>query len=299
MADAAAPGVTDLSALISVVIPAYNRAAAVGAAIESVVRQEVSSTEGAVEIIVVDDASDDDLAAALRPFNQAVRLIRHDRNNGAAAARNTGIAAANGDFLAFLDSDDTWLPGKLTRQVAAMRQRGWHASCTAYLLARPGLRDLVSPDLPTSTLGVERMVWGCFVSPGSTLLCRRSLFAEIGPFDTALERLEDWDWLLRLVRVRPLGFIGEPLARIEPSSGGSAAKVIPALDRLWRTHAPELTAPMRRHFAAALDIERAAAFYRGGDRSSAAASLLRSLLRVPFGNRALAAVLHNRMARAA
>jgi glycosyltransferase involved in cell wall biosynthesis len=282
-----------------VIIPAYNRAAVIGAAIESVLSQTLPSTAAAVDIIVVDDASDDDLAAALRPFKERVRPIRHDRNKGAAAARNTAVAAAAGDFLAFLDSDDVWLPGKLARQLAAMQQQGWEASCTAYLLSRPGFRDVVSPRLSTSSLGLEQMAWGCFVSPGSTLVCRRSLFAAIGPFDTALGRLEDWDWLLRLVRIRPLGFLAEPLARIEPSTSSNVGKVIPALDRLWQKHAREFAGRTRRHFAAALDLERAAAFYRGGKRSAAAGSVMRSLLRVPFGNRALAAVLHNRLARPA
>jgi glycosyltransferase involved in cell wall biosynthesis len=288
-----------LVVLVSVVVPAYNRAAVIGAAIGSVLAQTLPSPQAAVEIIVVDDASDDDLAGALRPFGESVRLIRHERNKGAAAARNTAVAAAGGDFLAFLDSDDTWSPDKLAHQMAAMHQHSWEASCTAYVLLRPGFRDIVSPHLPTGMLGLGQMAWGCFISPGSTLLCRRSLFAEIGPFDTALGRLEDWDWLLRLVRARPLGFLAEPLARIEPSTVSNVGKVIPALDRLWQKHAPGLAARTRRHLAAALDMERAAAFYRGGDRSAAAASVVKSLLRVPFGNRAFAAVLHNRLARPA
>jgi glycosyltransferase involved in cell wall biosynthesis len=289
-----------LAELVSVIIPAYNRAAVIGAAIDSVLKQALPSAEGTVEIIVVDDASDDDLAAALRRFRQQVRLIRHDGNKGAAAARNTAIAAAGGDLLAFLDSDDIWLPGKLARQMAAMHQNGWEASCTAYLLSRPGTRDHVSPRLSAGLIELEQMVWGCFVSPGSTLMCRRSLFEEIGPFDPGLGRLEDWDWLLRYGSARSLGFLAEPLACIEPSMGGGRAdKVLPALDLMWRKHASGLTPQTRRHFAAALDIERAAAFYRSGNRAAAVGSLSKSLLRVPFGNRAFAAVLHNRLARSA
>jgi len=288
-----------LAASISVIIPAYNRAAVIGAAIDSVVNQALPSAQCTVDIIVVDDASDDDLAATLRPFKQQIRLIRHDRNGGAAAARNTAITAADGDLLAFLDSDDIWLPGKLARQMAAMHQNGWEASCTAYLLSRPGTRDHISPRLSTGLIGLEQMAWGCFVSPGSTLLCRRSLFEEIGRFDTGLRRLEDWDWLLRYASVRSFGFLAEPLARIAPSFGGRADKVIPALDRMWRKHASGFAPQTQRHFAAALDIERAAAYHRSGNRAAAARSLSRSLLRVPFGNRAFAAILHNRLARTA
>ena len=282
---------------ISVIIPSYNRAAMIGAAISSVLKQALPRPAGGLEILIVDDASEDDLAGTLRRFDGPIHLIRHEKNQGAASARNTAIAAASGDFLAFLDSDDTWLPSKLASQMEAMRRHSWDASCTAYLLARCGKSDLVSPDLPTGTLGSKEMVWGCVVSPGSTLICRRSLFGEIGPFDTALSRLEDWDWLLRLVRTRALGFVAEPFARIDPSTGGNAHQVMPALDQLWQKHAPAFAAQTRRHFAAALDIERAAAFYRGGHRSAAAGAILKSLMRVPLGNRALAAIIHNRMAR--
>lgn len=282
---------------IDVVIPVWNRAHVIGRAITSVFSQDLPAADWSVHVLVVDDGSTDDLAGALQPFQQQVRVIRHDANQGAAAARNTAIAAAGGDLLAFLDSDDVWLPGKLARQMTAMREYGWEASCTAYLLSRPGTRDHISPRRSSGLIELEQMAWGCFFSPGSTLMCRRSLFDEVGWFDTGLSRLEDWDWLLRLVRARPLGFLAEPLARIEPSMGGQVGEVFPALNRLWQKHASGLTPRTRRHFAAALDIERAAALYRSGNSTAAIGPLSRSLLRVPFGNRAFAAILHNHIAR--
>src|SRR5262249_9378030 len=100
--------------------------------------------------------------------------------------------------------------------------------------------------------------------------------------------------LLRLARTQALGFLRKPLARISPSPGPDPAKVLPAVARLRSAHAALLTTRQRRHFAAALDVECAAAFYRRGDRFVAAALLLRSLLRAPRGNAAIAAVLHNR-----
>ncbi len=283
---------------INVVIPVWNRAHVIGRAIASVAGQDLPERTWSIQVLVVDDGSTDDLAGALRPFDRQVRLIRHAGNKGAAAARNTAIAAAGGDVLAFLDSDDIWLPGKLARQITAMDRNGWEASCTAYLLSRPGTRDHVSPRCSSGWIELEEMVWGCFVCPGSTLMCRRSLFDEVGPFDAGLSRLEDWDWLLRYGIARPLGFLAEPLARIEPSMGGGRAdKVLPALDRMWRKHASGFAPRTRRHFAAALDLERAAAFHRSGNHAAAAVSLSRSLLRVPLGNRAFAAILHNRLAQ--
>src|SRR5580700_8153945 len=98
---------------ITAIIPTFNRAHIVARAVASVVSQELPP-DHSIEVIVVDDGSSDAPAAALRPFGSQVTCIRHDRNEGAAAARNTGVAAARGDYLAFLDSDDVWLPNKLT-----------------------------------------------------------------------------------------------------------------------------------------------------------------------------------------
>src|SRR3954471_13927034 len=95
---------------VSVVIPAHNRAATLGRAVESV----LSQTRQDFEIAIVDDASTDGTVAAIAAMHDdRIRLIRHDRNRGACAARNTGIRAGSAPFVAFLDSDDEWLPHKL------------------------------------------------------------------------------------------------------------------------------------------------------------------------------------------
>ena len=98
--------------------------------------QDVPTESWSINVVVVDDGSSDDLDGALRRFGAGVTCIRHDRNKGAAAARNSGVAAAEGEFIAFLDSDDTWLPGKLAAQIGFMKAHGHPASCTAYLLKR-------------------------------------------------------------------------------------------------------------------------------------------------------------------
>ncbi|NJO36348.1 MAG: glycosyltransferase family 2 protein [Rhizobiales bacterium] len=90
-------------------------------AVESCLRQSYPH----LELVLVDDCSDDDLEAALRPWKDdpRVRLLRHERNRGVSAARNTGVVAARGDYVAFLDSDDAWLPEKLERQLALALQQ--------------------------------------------------------------------------------------------------------------------------------------------------------------------------------
>jgi glycosyltransferase involved in cell wall biosynthesis len=263
-----------------------------------VLQQQLPAPEWSCEIVVVDDGSSDDLEQALAPFGDHVRLLRHKKNAGAAAARNTGAQAASGEFVAFLDSDDTWLPGKVIQQVAVMHEYGWDASCTAFVLVEPDGREVVAPDLHTKALSLAELVWGCIVSPGSTLLCRRSLFAKVGLFDTALKRLEDWDWLLRLTRVVPLGFLAEPLAHVSPSGSPGKDTIFPAAAMLWEKHAASLEPALKRKFAAGLDVERAAAHYRDGERIAATLLLGRSLLRAPLGNTRVASIVKKQYARA-
>jgi glycosyltransferase involved in cell wall biosynthesis len=283
--------------LISVVIPIWNRAHSAGKAIDSALSQALPPGYS-VEIIVIDDGSSDHPELGLARFGGTIRLLRHPKNLGAAAARNTGSDAAQGEYIAFLDSDDIWLPGKLVAQLSFMREGSFDVSCTAYLLGqRPGT-SIVSPRYRTGPLTHADLVWGCFVSPGSTLLCKAAIFGEIGPLDTSLRRFEDWDWLMRLTRSRPLGFLAQPLARIEPSTGVDQALVLAALDRIADQHLPGLSGKHRRHFKAAYHLERAAAMFRAGERASAMTQLAVSLIKSPLRHRALTAVLHNRLAMA-
>jgi glycosyltransferase involved in cell wall biosynthesis len=280
---------------ISVIIPIWNRAHSVGKAIESVLSQALPDGYS-LEILVVDDGSSDAPHTTLARFGDRIRLLRHPTNLGAAAARNTGCEAAGGEYIAFLDSDDWWLPGKLVAQMAFMREQNFDVSCTAYLLERGPGEFIVSPRLRTAGLALSDTVWGCFIGPGSTLLCKTAIFRDIGPLDTTLRRLEDWDWLMRLTRRRRLGFLAEPLAGVEPSTGTDPTVVLAALERIAAKHLSELTGTDRRHFKAAYHMQRGAALMPS-DKGVAMGELLLSFGLSPF-NRALLAVLHNRLARA-
>src|SRR5258708_5431403 len=116
---------------VSVIVPVWNRAHSVPAAIDSVLAQQLP-TGWSLHVIVVDDGSTDDLVGALRPYGSGIIHIRRESNGGAAAARNTGVGAARGHYVAFLDSDDVWLPRNLPSQIDAMRKNNWPARCTAY-----------------------------------------------------------------------------------------------------------------------------------------------------------------------
>ena len=178
------PGATDDAPEVSVVIAAYNCEAYLGRTIEAVRAQTVDDWE----VIVVDDCSPDDISQALAPFRQdrRIRLVRHAQNQGAAAARNTGIAEARGRFVAFLDADDDWMPTKLERQLAAMSDRPDpdRVFCVTSTIVRlDGDRHLVRPKRPKDPN--ERLDEFIFVSAG---FCQTSSFL----VSTELARKVGW-----------------------------------------------------------------------------------------------------------
>ena len=205
--------------LLSVVIPAYNRASSIAAAIDSVLMQ----TWGDFELIVVDDGSTDGtLEAAARIADPRLRLVENPRNMGAAGARNTGVAAARGTWVAFQDSDDEWLPRKLELQMARLLAPG-AAFVGAYcgLLVVGGYRENAGPRLKlryvpdTSILPVDgdilpSLLRGNIIST-QTLVVRRDLFLSLGSFDDETTPIEDWDFVLRLAQQGPIAFVDEPL----------------------------------------------------------------------------------------
>jgi glycosyltransferase involved in cell wall biosynthesis len=257
--------------------------------------QELPDGDWALDLVIVDDASVDDLGSSLARFGDRVRIVRHPANEGAAAARNTGIAAARGAYVAFLDSDDVWLPGKLRAQLPYMLAENLPACCTAFRMTRAHGAELTCPVYRKPELNLADMVWGCYFVPGSTMIARRAVLDEIGPADPAFRRLEDWDWSIRYALRYPMGFIHEPLTRHSPSGYANRKIYLAALDRMQSKHFSEIPPHLRRQFAAAIDIHRASAFYRSGEWMAVAWPLLRSLMKVPLGNIALTTVLHNRL----
>jgi glycosyltransferase involved in cell wall biosynthesis len=283
--------------VITAVIPVFNRAGVVSRAVDSVLNQDLPA-DCTLDVIVVDDGSTDDLASALNPYRDRIRIVHHAANAGASAARNTGIAEAAEGFVAFLDSDDIWLPGKLVTQMEAMRTNRWRASCTAFHLVRHRRPPVVSPFYGSGVLRLADHVWGCFFSPGTTMLCERALLDSVGPFDTGLRRLEDWDWFLRFGRTHDLGFIAKPLARRVPSERPDLAAAEASVAAMRAKHMHTLTPQQRRHFAAGLDLVLAGINFEHGRLVTGSIALAKSVMWAPIGHAGLRAVLHNRFARA-
>ena len=193
---------------VSVVIPVYNHAHRVGSAISSV----LSQTYGNYEVIVVNDGSTDNLAETLQQFAD-IRLINHETNFGRAAARNTGVLAANGEYIAFLDADDQWKPRKLAQQVMFLEEKNDISIClTGYEMLMPNGDRRKMPFLKVQQWDRYLLKY-IGLSDGSVPMIRRSCFEKVGLQDTMLVWHENWDWLIRAaVHSCKIGYIDERLS---------------------------------------------------------------------------------------
>lgn len=213
---------------VSVVIPTYNRARMVTRAVASVLYQTFQD----FELIVVDDASDDNTPDLLSHFGPLITLIRHPRNLGVSAARNTGVKASCAPLVAFLDSDDYWLPGKLEAQVSFLRENPGAMACqTEEIWIRKGLR--VNPRKkhlkPSGDIFLASLKL-CLVSP-SAVMVRASLFRDLGLFDETLPACEDYDLWLRISSHYPIHLIKEYLVVKEGGHSDQLSARYPGMDR--------------------------------------------------------------------
>ncbi|MEE2981837.1 MAG: glycosyltransferase [Pseudomonadota bacterium] len=212
---------------MSVVIPSYNRADRLRAALESVAEQTLKPSE----VIVVDDGSSDGTAALLRYVFPNVRYL-YRRHRGVSAARNEGIRAAGADWIALLDSDDTWKSSKLERQAEALAQaprcRLIHCDEIWMRNGRPFAQK--TKHRKNGGWIFERCLHMCAISPSSALL-HRSVFDNIGWFDESLPACEDYDLWLRLTAREPVLFVPEALVVKHGGHGDQLSRRMPALDR--------------------------------------------------------------------
>jgi len=192
---------------VSVIIPTYNRALMLKEAIDSVWAQDFQD----FELIVVDDGSTDQTSEILNAYREDITLLRQP-NQGVSSARNAGIKAASGSLVAFLDSDDLWLPQKLARQVDFFIANPEAQICqTEETWIRNNVR--VNPKKrhkKLSGLIFEPSLNLCLVSP-SAVMIRHSLFKTVGLFDESLPACEDYDLWLRISCQYPIHLIETPL----------------------------------------------------------------------------------------
>lgn len=214
--------------LTSVIIPTRNRATMVHQAVESVLAQK----NVALELIVVDDGSQDATPFVLASYADAVIRLRLDPSQGVSAARNAGILASRGEWIAFLDSDDLWLPGKLRAQLDYFRQQPHMRICqTEEIWIHKGRRrNPKKYHAKPSGWCFERLLERCLVSPSAVML-HRTLLDEVGLFDESLPACEDYDLWLRIGWRHPIGLVPRPLVIKRGGHEDQLSATIPALDR--------------------------------------------------------------------
>ena len=208
--------VSDLSSpRASVILPNYNRAHLLGAAVASVLNQTFDD----FELLIIDDASTDDSRQIIAEFrDDRIRALFHEQNQGGGGARNTGIFEAKGQYLAFLDSDDEWLPDKLAKQVTCLEERGddygivfCGATCvrrtrdgeTPFAEIKPEYEGDLSEAVFAGLRGVHYI----------DSLVRTSLAQQVGGFDSTLRCGQDWDFIARVAQTTKATSVAQPLVR--------------------------------------------------------------------------------------
>jgi len=214
---------------VSVILPTYNRARTLGRAILSVLNQTYQD----FELLVIDDASTDDTSELIHSIDDPrIRYIRHQDNHGAGAARNSGIKAAKGRFVAFQDSDDQWLPESLEKRVnklhASIAEDSHTGLVFSQFIREKGKKATVFPPnhiVPSKENIYPKLLEGNFISTQTTLV-KRECIDDVGAFDEKLPCLLDWDLCIRLSKKYRCVFMDQALVIVTSSPDGISSSYI-------------------------------------------------------------------------
>lgn len=224
---------------VSIVIPTYNRDTILDRAIDSALNQTLQD----LEVIVVDDASTDETESIVNTYSDSrLKYTKHKKNQGGSAARNTGIECSNGEYIAFLDSDDSWKQRKLRSQVTTLERRSseWIAAYCDFTQSRSNtvvekIDNLVRR--PTGLEGGEELIDHVLLrrfahGGASTLLVRREAAEAISGFDPTFERYQDVEFLIRLLQTGKLAYVDEKFVLKNDTGNPSAQTVVEASEHL-------------------------------------------------------------------
>lgn len=199
--------------LVSVVIPVYNRESTIKRAVDSVLCQTYSN----LEVIIVDDGSTDRTLKIISEYDdERVKVICQSKRGGANKARNIGIANSKGEYIAFQDSDDEWLPDKLRVQIEHMETQGYMACYSAYNYNRDGVILTVpfyNSNIDNYQTNLRKTLMKRNVIGTPTLMIRREVLKLIGDeyFDERMPRLQDYDFVIRVTKCVNIGYVSRPL----------------------------------------------------------------------------------------
>ena len=211
--------------IVSVIIPTYNRAQLLKRAIESVLAQ----TRSADETIVVENGSSDGAKDVVEEFRRKGQPVRYwyEERASVSVARNAGIRLAKGDFVAFLDDDDEWMPEKLERQLQCFEQNPeiGLVTCSAWLVKKDGIGDSVErAPIFEGSISFKALVTegNCIWSPSSVLV-KKTCFEKAGLFCPLFDYAEDYEWYLRFSKDYRIERVEEPLIRYRIHPGNLSA----------------------------------------------------------------------------
>jgi glycosyltransferase involved in cell wall biosynthesis len=282
---------------VSLVIATFNHGRLLPEALDSAIGQTL---EG-VEIVVVDDGSTDDTPAVLARYGDRIRVV-HQSNRGLAAARNTGLAAARGAYVSFLDADDVLMPTKLAEQIAVLEQApavGWTYCDVLIEATATGTAMRASERFGYAGRRLEgwlfpELIHGNFI-PAIAPLVRRTALDAAGGFDERLAALEDWDLWLRLSLIAEARYSPAVLVRYRVHPGGMSEdrsrmdeNRFRVLDALCRTRpsAVEGLGPVGRRIIADTHNWLGKEAYARGDWAEARRRFTASLVTVPWQRQA-------------
>jgi len=279
---------THTPGLVSVIIPAYNAAWCVRRAIESVLAQSHTP----LEILLVDDGSTDDTASVVRSYGDRVRLLQKP-NGGLSSARNHGIRHARGEWIAYLDADDWWLPEKLACQVALLQQRPEVGFCSCATRVEDPQGQALPPWNCAATNGsaLEAIfkVNASVAGSGSAVMVRATVQRQAGFFDESLQSLEDIDMWMRLAAITDFTCLPQTLATIlkHPDSMSRnldkmRASAIAVMKKNRVLLPPALQGRFWRHAYAGMLADYAKWAFRAGLGAQATAQVLQGLAYAPL-----------------
>jgi glycosyltransferase involved in cell wall biosynthesis len=208
---------------ISVIIPTYNGSRNIKRAIQSVFNQDYPN----IEIIVVNDASTDDTVDLVESIKDSrIKLLKHLENRGVSAARNTGIKASTGKYIAFLDDDDEWLPTKLSKQVEYLEKKDnkkWKAViCSHYMFSGKNRRAVTFKK--EGNVLKEILMMEISLAAGSSLMFDRDIVSKVGYLDEKYSINEDVGFVIRYLRFFNLGMMKESLSIVNGHSGRASGE---------------------------------------------------------------------------
>lgn len=237
--------------LVSVIMPVYNRQNLVSASVDSVLQQTYSP----VELILINDGSTDDTAKVLdgyaERYPEQIKVI-HQQNTGQVVARNNGITLAKGEYVAFLDSDDTWLADKLLKQMPLFQSGVGLVYSGIYEVAEDGhvLSEIIPPIDMRGDIFYKLLVKNGMTG-GSVVISHEAL-DDVGLFDANLKAAENWDLWIRITKKYKADFIAEPLVcylRHQGNMSADSDMMSMATKFIYEKHIPETTNDQRLQHA--------------------------------------------------